>query len=86
MGGRLGTSTPPDALVTALQTDSANYTWAAAVVGSNNAAGYQLAAELPVMAVGSFNGTDPAPTREEFQQLVAKGKIHYFNWRKHDAG
>ena len=78
MGGLLGTSTPSDALVAALQTDAANYTWAAAVVGSNNAAGYQLAAELPVMAVGGFNGTDPAPTLEEFRQLVADGKIHYF--------
>jgi 4-amino-4-deoxy-L-arabinose transferase-like glycosyltransferase len=78
MGGLLGTGTPSEALVTALQTDAANYTWAAAVVGSNNAAGYQLAAELPVMAVGGFNGTDPAPTLEEFQQLVADGRIHYF--------
>ncbi|MFP3460584.1 glycosyltransferase family 39 protein [Arthrobacter globiformis] len=78
VGGLLGTSTPSDTVVTALQTDAANYTWAAAVVGSNNAAGYQLAAELPVMAVGGFNGTDPAPTLEEFQQLVADGKIHYF--------
>jgi 4-amino-4-deoxy-L-arabinose transferase-like glycosyltransferase len=78
MGGLLGTSTPSDILVTALKTDAANYTWAAAVVGSNNAAGYQLAAEQPVMAVGGFNGTDPAPTLEEFQQLVADGKIHYF--------
>jgi len=78
MGGLLGTSTPSDALVTALETGAADYTWAAAVVGSNNAAGYQLAAELPVMAVGGFNGTDPAPTLEEFQQLVADGKIHYF--------
>ncbi|PNH83730.1 glycosyltransferase family 39 protein [Arthrobacter sp. AFG20] len=78
MGGLLGTSTPSDALVAALQTNAANYTWAAAVVGSNNAAGYQLAAELPVMAVGGFNGTDPAPTLEEFRQLVADGKIHYF--------
>jgi hypothetical protein len=78
MGGLLGTSTPSDALVTALRTDAASYTWAAAVVGSNNAAGYQLAAELPVMAVGGFNGTDPAPTLEVFQQLVADGKIHYF--------
>jgi 4-amino-4-deoxy-L-arabinose transferase-like glycosyltransferase len=41
-------------------------------------AGYQLATELPVMAVGGFNGTDPAPTLEQFQQLVADGKIHYF--------
>ncbi|GAB13727.1 putative glycosyltransferase [Arthrobacter globiformis NBRC 12137] len=78
MGGLLGASTPSDALVTALQTGAANHTWAAAVVGSNNAAGYQLAAELPVMAVGGFNGTDPAPALEEFQQLVADGKIHYF--------
>ena len=78
MGGLLGTGTPSDALVTALKTDAASYTWAAAVVGSNNAAGYQLAAELPVMAVGGFNGTDPAPTLEEFQQLVADGRIHYF--------
>ncbi|MBD1542201.1 glycosyltransferase family 39 protein [Arthrobacter sp. IA7] len=78
MGGLLGASTPSDALVTALKTDAASYTWAGAVVGSNNAAGYQLAAELPVMAVGGFNGTDPAPTLEEFRQFVADGKIHYF--------
>jgi 4-amino-4-deoxy-L-arabinose transferase-like glycosyltransferase len=78
MGGLLGSSTPSPAMVAALQTDGANYTWAAAVVGSNNAAGYQLAAELPVMAVGGFNGTDPAPTLEEFQRLVADRKIHYF--------
>ncbi|WP_251044719.1 hypothetical protein [Arthrobacter sp. ISL-5] len=78
MGGLLGTSTPSSALVAALQADAGSFTWAAAVVGSNNAAGYQLATELPVMAVGGFNGTDPAPTLEQFQQLVADGKIHYF--------
>ena len=78
MGGLLGASTPSAALVTALQTDAGNYTWAAAVVGSNNAAGYQLATQLPVMAVGGFNGTDPAPTLAQFQQYVADGKIHYF--------
>ena len=78
MGGLLGASTPSTAFVTALQTDAGNFTWAAAVVGSNNAAGYQLATELPVMAVGGFNGTDPAPTLAQFQQYVADGKIHYF--------
>jgi hypothetical protein len=30
------------------------------------------------MAVGGFNGTDPAPTLEQFQQDVAQGRIHYF--------
>jgi hypothetical protein len=78
MGGLLGASTPSAALVAALQTDAGTYTWAAAVVGSNNAAGYQLATQLPVMAVGGFNGTDPAPTLAQFQQYVADGKIHYF--------
>jgi 4-amino-4-deoxy-L-arabinose transferase-like glycosyltransferase len=78
MGGLLGTSTPSADLVTALQADAENYAWAAAVAGSNNAAGYQLASGLPVMAVGGFNGTDPAPTLEQFQKLVADGEIHYF--------
>ena len=30
------------------------------------------------MAVGGFNGTDPAPTLAEFQRDVADGRIHYF--------
>ena len=78
MGGLLGTSTPSAELVTTLEARSADYTWAAAVVGSNNAAGYQLATDLPVMAVGGFNGTDPAPTLAQFQALAEAGKIHYF--------
>ncbi|MDQ0680763.1 4-amino-4-deoxy-L-arabinose transferase-like glycosyltransferase [Arthrobacter pascens] len=78
MGGLLGASTPSAGLVTALKAGAARYTWAAAAVGSNSAAGYQLATELPVMAVGGFNGTDPSPTLEQFRQLVAEGKIHYF--------
>ncbi|MGO4857013.1 ArnT family glycosyltransferase [Arthrobacter sp. 2MCAF14] len=78
MGGLLGATTPSSGMVAALKSGASNYTWAAAVVGSNNAAGYQLATELPVMAVGGFNGTDPSPTLAQFQQLVAQGKIHYF--------
>src|SRR3954466_11576215 len=78
MGGLLAASTPSAALVTALQTDAGASTWAAAVVGSNGAAGYQLATQLPVMAVGGFNGTDPSPTLARFQELVADHKIHWF--------
>ncbi|MEH0109379.1 glycosyltransferase family 39 protein [Tersicoccus sp. MR15.9] len=78
MGGLLNATTPGTALVAALTQNAGTYTWAAAVVGSNNAAGYQLATGLPVMAVGGFNGTDPAPTLAQFQQLVKEGKIHYW--------
>ena len=58
--------------------DSGRYTWVAAAVGANSAAGYQIATRLPVMAIGGFNGTDPWPTLTNFQQLVAQKKIHYF--------
>ena len=50
----------------------------AAAVGSNSAAGYQLATQQPVMAVGGFNGSDPSPTLAQFKAWVAAGKIHYF--------
>ncbi|KOX24748.1 glycosyl transferase [Saccharothrix sp. NRRL B-16348] len=77
MGGLLHAPTPGDALV-ALLRDNEGFTWAAAAAGSNNAAGYQLGSGEPVMAVGGFNGTDPAPTLEQFQELVRSGRIHYF--------
>jgi hypothetical protein len=65
-------------LTKALQANASRYTWAAATVNSNNAAGYQLASGEPVMAIGGFNGTDPAPTLAQFERYVAAGKIHYF--------
>lgn len=78
MGGLLDSPTPGPALTDMLTSGADRFTWTAAVVGSNNAAGYQLASGAPVMAVGGFNGTDPAPTLAEFQQLVAAGNVHYF--------
>jgi hypothetical protein len=81
MGGPsalLDASTPSAALTTLLKPNSGSYTWAAATVGSNTAAGYQLAGGKPVMAIGGFNGTDPAPSLARFQQYVRAGQIHYF--------
>jgi 4-amino-4-deoxy-L-arabinose transferase-like glycosyltransferase len=79
MGGGLLDSPDPGAGLSALlAADADRYAWTAAVVGSNNAAGYQLASGAPVMAVGGFNGTDPSPTLEQFQSDVAAGRIRYF--------
>jgi 4-amino-4-deoxy-L-arabinose transferase-like glycosyltransferase len=78
MGGLLNGTTPSAALVSALEQDASSYTWVAAAVGANNASGYQLATELPVMAIGGFNGSDPSPTLAQFKQYVAEGRIHYF--------
>jgi hypothetical protein len=77
-GGLLDSPKPGPAMSAMLATDAGDYTWTAAVVGSNNAAGYQLAGGAPVMAIGGFNGTDPSPTLEEFKDYVATGRIHYF--------
>jgi 4-amino-4-deoxy-L-arabinose transferase-like glycosyltransferase len=78
MGGLLNGSTPSAAITAALKSGADEYTWVAAVVGSNEASGYQLASREPVMAIGGFNGTDPAPTLAEFEHYVAEKKIHYF--------
>ena len=77
-GGLLNGSTSNAALTAALQANASSYTWVAATVGSNNAAGYQLASGDPIMSIGGFNGTDPAPSLAQFQLYVAAGKIHYF--------
>ncbi|WP_330474940.1 glycosyltransferase family 39 protein [Terrabacter sp. C0L_2] len=78
MGGLLDASTPSTAVVAALSADASSYTWVAAAVGSQTAAGLQLGTQLPVMAIGGFNGSDPSPTLAQFQQYVANGQIHYF--------
>ncbi len=77
-GGLLSGSESSDQIDALLTADADSYTWVAAAVGSNSASGYQLATELPVMAIGGFNGSDPSPTLAQFQQYVADGRIHYF--------
>ncbi|WP_018566323.1 glycosyltransferase family 39 protein [Streptomyces sp. PsTaAH-124] len=78
MGGLLDGANVSAAAKKLLEQDASAYTWAAASIGSQNAASYQLATGKPVMAIGGFNGTDPSPTLAQFQQYVAQGRIHYF--------
>jgi len=78
MGGLLDSAEVSDELAAVLAEDADRYTWIAATTGSQNASGYQLATEEPVMAIGGFNGSDPSPTLEEFQAFVAAGEIHWY--------
>ena len=78
LGGLLNASTPSAELVSLLRQNASSYRWVAATVGSNSAAGVQLATDSPVMAIGGFNGSDPTPTLAQFQALVRAGKVHYF--------
>ena len=77
-GGLLQGSESSAKITALLQKDADSYTWAAAAVGSNSAAGYQLASEESVMPIGGFNGSDPSPTLAQFKQYVADGEIHWF--------
>jgi 4-amino-4-deoxy-L-arabinose transferase-like glycosyltransferase len=77
-GGLLGASTPGPNVVSLLTADASRYKWVAAVVGANSAAGYQLATGDAVMAIGGFNGTDPAPSLAAFQATVQQHQVHYF--------
>ncbi|MEO7017680.1 MAG: glycosyltransferase family 39 protein [Leifsonia sp.] len=74
----LGSSSVSSTLTALLKANASSYTWVAAAIGSNSAAGYQLASGEAVMPIGGFNGSDPSPTLAKFKAYVAAGKIHYF--------
>ncbi|MET7859747.1 glycosyltransferase family 39 protein [Streptomyces sp. NPDC005318] len=78
MGGLLNGSSVSSRARKLLEQDAGAHTWAAAAIGSQNAASYQLATGDPVMAIGGFNGSDPSPTLARFKEYVEDGKIHYF--------
>jgi 4-amino-4-deoxy-L-arabinose transferase-like glycosyltransferase len=77
-GGLGGNIRVSSALRNLLTRDASRYTWVAATEGSEEAAPLELATGDPVMSIGGFNGTDPAPTLAQFQQLVARHEIHYY--------
>jgi hypothetical protein len=78
IGGLLDAAQVSADVAATLSQDTSSYTWVAAAVGANRAAGYQLASRLPVMPIGGFNGSDPSPTLAQFQRYVADGKVHWF--------
>ncbi|MFD8045680.1 ArnT family glycosyltransferase [Streptomyces chartreusis] len=77
-GGLLNGASVSDEAKALLEKNADDYTWAAAAIGAQNAASYQLSTGDPVMAIGGFNGTDPSPTLAEFKKYVEDGRIHYF--------
>ncbi|MEU4451881.1 glycosyltransferase family 39 protein [Nocardioides sp. NPDC023903] len=77
-GGMMGGGTVDEELAEAVSTNAGHYTWVAATIGSQTAAGLQLETGEAVMAIGGFNGTSNSITLERFQEYVANGEIHYF--------
>ena len=78
-GGGPGGGTTSAALSKLLENGASGYKWAAATVSSTSAASLELSSNgVPVMAIGGFTGSDPAPSLAEFKKLVAEHEIHYF--------
>ena len=73
-GDAAGTS---DALVEWLVAHRGDATWLVAVSSANQAGPLQLASGVPVMAMGGFMGTDPAPTLAELQADIRDGSLRY---------
>lgn len=75
-GGSTGTNATLSKL---LENGASGYKWAAATVSSTSAASLELSSNgVPVMAIGGFTGSDPAPSLADFKKLVAEHEIHYF--------
>lgn len=77
-GGSIFGGQTSSELVELMKQNASGYRWAAATTGSQNAAGYQLQSGLAVMAIGGFNGSDPAPTLEQFKSYVEQGLVRYY--------
>ncbi len=76
-GGGLGGGTNQQ-MIAYLEAHRDGATWLVAVQGSSAAASIILqTGGLPVMAMGGFRGTDPAPTLTQLEQYVKQGKLHY---------
>lgn len=66
---------PSAKVVERIKASSASVLWAAAAVGSETAANYQLASSRAILPVGGFDGTDPFPTLGQFQRMVRNGNV-----------
>jgi 4-amino-4-deoxy-L-arabinose transferase-like glycosyltransferase len=78
-GGLSGNTAVSSALIKLLEQDASKYKWIAATEGSQSAAPIELATGgEAVMAIGGFNGSDPAPTLAQFEAMVARHEIHYY--------
>ena len=77
IGGGLGGPVSKQ-LIAYLEARRDGATWLVAVQGSSAAAAVILqTGGVPVMAMGGFTGSDPAPTVAQLEHYVQQGKLHY---------
>jgi 4-amino-4-deoxy-L-arabinose transferase-like glycosyltransferase len=74
LGGR---ETVSAGLISYLRSHQGSAKYLVAVSGSQQSAPIILASGQPVITMGGFNGSDPAPTLAQLQALVSSGQVHY---------
>jgi 4-amino-4-deoxy-L-arabinose transferase-like glycosyltransferase len=75
-GGAFGAAPGGPELTALLR--AAGTTWSAATPSTASSAQLALDSGTDVIGIGGFSGSDPAPTLEQFQALVAAGEVRYY--------
>ena len=76
--GGIGNGTVNTKLLNYLTKHQGNAKYLFATADSGTAAPYIIKTKKAVMAMGGFNGTDPAMTLSKFKQLVKSGQVKYY--------
>jgi 4-amino-4-deoxy-L-arabinose transferase-like glycosyltransferase len=76
-GSGMGNASADSALVSYLVANRGSATWIVAATSAQEAGPLELATGLPVMAMGGFTGSDPAPTLDQLKAYVASGQLRY---------
>jgi hypothetical protein len=76
-GGGVGGNTSDSALLKYLVANQGTATWIVAANSAQEAGSIEIATGLPVMAMGGFTGSDPAPTLDQLKSYIASGKLRF---------
>jgi 4-amino-4-deoxy-L-arabinose transferase-like glycosyltransferase len=76
-GGMGGGSSVSSELISYLEAHQGTAKYLVAATGSSTTAPIIIATGKPVVTIGGFSGSDPAPTVAELQEMVSKGELKY---------
>jgi 4-amino-4-deoxy-L-arabinose transferase-like glycosyltransferase len=76
-GGGLGGNSSDSALLEYLVANRGTAAWIVAATSAQEAGSIEIATGLPVMAMGGFTGSDPAPTLDQLKSYIASGKLRF---------
>ncbi|HEX7492492.1 MAG TPA: glycosyltransferase family 39 protein [Candidatus Limnocylindrales bacterium] len=76
-GGGAGGNGTDSALLQYLVANRGNATWIVAMNSAQESGSMELATGLPVMAMGGFTGSDPAPTLAQLKSYISSGKLRF---------